>query len=346
MTLIDLDGVAGAAAEPAAAAGSPRRLRSVLPVLAVACLLLLAASAPPQPSLVRRLWTVAFQPDDVLATAGRTVHLNRGGDAGRRTVTAYDVPTGRLRWSIPAGAAVAGNGVRPAGDVLLVPTEPPAGNGRGTVALDAATGAQLWRSAGEAFPSVAGGDALLAGKDEFGVYGYADGTVRHRGRLPWNGVYSATLLPAGRYLIVVRRASAQVVATIHRGADLRLLWRSDELIGSVTGCGTLICTAGARGVIGREPATGREIWRRTDKNFLWDFGGGRLLLSATANLASTTTVLVDTATGRTVVSRIDRTDGRQTVLGTVERAGPQDCRGTPGYLLCRRGNTLIVNAAG
>jgi len=177
--------------------------------------------------------------------------------------------------------------------------------------------------------------------------------------------------------VVVRTSSAQTVATVY-GAGLRRLWRSEELIGYVTVCGPLICTAGVRGVSGREPATGREVWRRDDLNFVWDLGGGHLLLSAAADLASATTVLADAATGRTigrpfggqrafaagpagsllllrgtstapgrtVVNRLDLADGRQTLLGTVDRMAEQDCQGTPGYLLCPRGQTLTVTAVG
>jgi outer membrane protein assembly factor BamB len=430
MTLIDLGDVAGAVAEPAAAPVDLRRLRRLAPaVLAVAGLLALAGSAAPAPSLVRPLWTAAFRPSDTMAFEGRTVYLNRTSPAGPAAVTAYDLPTGELRWTTPTGAAVADQGVRPAGDVLLVPTASRSDHrsAHGTVALDAATGGQLWRSDGDASPSAARGDALLAETDQFGVttglrlvrlhdghqlwrqaiapaeqwttlaeggrptaivtvtrtgdatvYRYEDGTVRHRGRIPWNGVYSATLFPADPYLVVVRTASAQTVATIYRAADLRPLWRSEELIGYVTGCGTLICTAGVPGVAGRESDTGREVWRRDDMNFVWDLGGGHLLLSAAANLASATTVLVDAATGRTIgrpfrgqqafsadaagsllllrgtrtqpdrtaVNRLDLADGRQTVLGTVEPVVEQDCRGTPGYLLCPRGDTLTVTAVG
>ena len=432
MTLIDLGDAAGPTAEPAVAPVSLRWLRRSAPaVLAVALLLALTGSAPLGPPVVRQLWTAAYQPSDTMALDDRTVYLNRTSLTEPPAVTAYDLPTGKVRWTAPTGAAVADYGVLPAGAVLLVPTEPPRGSGSrpggATLALDAATGATLWRADGDASPSVASGDALLAESDQLGtvtrlrlvglrdgrevwghpivpaeglttvaedgrpteivavtgtgdttVYRYDDGTVLHRGRIPWNGVYSATLFPADPYLVVVRTASAQTVATIYRAADLRPLWRSDELIAYVTTCGALICTAGVRGVAGRESATGREIWRRDDMNFVWDLGGGRLLLSAAANLASATTVLVDAATGRTIgrpfggqqafsadaagsllllrgtrtppdrtaVSRLDLADGRQAVLGTVARLADQDCRGAPGYLVCPREETLSVIAVG
>ena len=430
--MIDLGDVAGAVAEPGAAPVNLARLRRpALAVLTVAGLLALAASAPSAPPVVRPLWTAVFRPGDTVAVEGRTVYLNQTDPAGSPVVNAYDLPTGRLRWSTPTGDAIAGYGVRPAGDVLLVPTRDGSASdgrsGRGTIALDAPTGEQLWRSEGDATPSVSGNDVLLAETDQYGVttglrlvglrddrevwrhaitraeqwttlaedgrpasivtvtkagdatvYRYADGTVLRRGRIPWEGVYNATLFPADPYLVVIRTASAQTAATIYRAGDLRPLWRSEELIGYVTVCGTLICTAGVRGVVGRDSTTGRAVWRRTDKNFVWDLGNGRLLLSATANLASATTVLVDTATGRTigrpfggqqafsvdaagsllllrgtrtppertVVNRLDLATGRQTVLGSVDRVAEQSCRGVPGYLLCPRGDTLTVTAVG
>jgi len=433
VTLIDLGDIATGSAAPASFPVNLRRLRrSVLAVLAVAGLLALTASVPAR-SLVRPLWSTAYRPSDMVVVDGRTVYLNRAGDAGPPAVTAYDLPTGKLRWSTPTSAAVATYDVQPAGSVLLVgigpvdDTRSAQPSAHATIALDALTGKQLWRSAGEPLASVALGDVLLAETDQYGVttglrlvtlrdgrevwghaippaaqwtiveedgrpttivavtgtgdatsYRYQDGAVRDRAHIPWNGVYSATMYPAGPYVVVVRTASAQTVATVYRAADLSVLWRSDELIGYVTGCGALICTAGVRGVVGRQPATGTEIWRRNDMNFVWDLGGGRLLLSAAADLASSTTTLVDAATGRTigrpfggqqsftagaagtllllretrspagrtVMTRLDLADGRQTVLGVLKQIADLDCRGTSGYLLCRRGDTLTVTAVG
>lgn len=420
MALIDLGDVARAA-PVSSPVDLPRLRRLALTVLTVAGLLALSASAPPPAPLARLLWATAFRPGDTVAVDARTVYVSGPG-----TVTAYELPTGTLRWNAPVEAGAADRGVRLAGDVLLVPTAA-APSVRGTIALDATTGEPLWRSDGDAFPSPARGDALLAVTDPAGVttglrlvdlrdgreiwrhaiapaeqwttiaedgrpasivtvtgtgdttvYGYGDGIVRHRGRIPWNGVYSSTLFPADPYLIVVRTASAQTVATVYRGSDLRPLWRSDEVIGYVTGCGPLICTAGVPGVTGREPATGREVWRRPDMNFVWNLDGGRVVLSAAATVASATAVLADTATGRTIgrpfggpqsfaadgagsllllrgtggwsdrtaLNRVDLATGRQTALGVVPRSAAQDCRATPGYLVCPRGDALTVTAIG
>jgi hypothetical protein len=430
MTLIDLDN-AGAATEAAAApVNLPRLRRLALAVLTAVGLAVMTASAPPAPSLVRSLWTTALQPSDTVAVDGQTVYLNRSSSSGPAEVVAFDLHTGRLRWSTPTGDAY---GIRPVQGVVLVTTGPlPVGvtsssPGPRTIALDAATGTRLWQSAGASSPSSAGGEVLLAEASQSGAttglrlvglrdgrqvwrrsitpveewttiteggrptsvvtvtatgdvtaYGYDDGAVRSSSRIPWNGVYNSTFFPVGAQLVVIRTASAQTVASIYRAADLRLLWRSDELIGYVTGCGTLICTAGVRGVAGRDPATGRQAWRRDDMNFVWDLGADRLLLSAAANLASATTVLVDAATGRTIgrplggqeafvagpagslmllratgapddrtaVNRLDLVDGRQAVLGTVDRLAEQDCQGVSGYLLCPRGATLTATAVG
>ncbi|MBM2623602.1 PQQ-binding-like beta-propeller repeat protein [Actinoplanes sp. LDG1-06] len=426
MTLIEL-GDTEAAAEPAAAPVDLRRLgRLALAVLTSVGLASMTASTPPAPSLVRPLWTTALQPSDTVATDSRTVYLNRSSPSGPARVFAYDLGTGRLRWSTPTGDAY---GIRTVPGVVLVTTGPsaPSSPGPRTIALDAETGTRLWQATGATSPSAAGDRVLLAENDQSGaitglrlvgsrnghpvwrrsitpaeewttvteggrptavvtvtgtgdatVYGYDDGAVRRRSRIPWNGVYSATLFAAGAQLVVVRTASAQTVATVYRAADLRVLWRSDELIGYVTSCGPLICTAGVRGVTGRDPATGRPIWRRDDMRFVWDLGHDRLLLSAAANLDSPTTVLADAATGRTIgrrvagqkafvagpagsltllratgkpddrtaVNRLDLADGRQTPLGTVDRLAEQDCQGASGYLLCPRGNTLTVTAVG
>jgi hypothetical protein len=430
MTLIDLGNARAATEAAAAPVNLPRLRRLALAVLTAVGLAVTTASTSPVPSLVRPLWTTALQPSDIVAMDGRTVYLNRSGSSGPAEVVAYDLRTGRLRWSTPTGDAY---GIRPVGGVVLVTTGPlPIGltsfsPGPRTIALDAATGTRLWQSAGASSPSSVGGEVLLAETGQSGattglrlvglrdghqvwrrsitpaeewatltergrptsvvtvtatgdatVYGYDDGAVRHRSRIPWNGVYSATFFPVGAQLVVIRTASAQTVASVYHAADLRLLWRSDELIGYVTGCGPLICTAGVRGVAGRDPTTGRQTWRRDDMNFVWDLGADRLLLSAAANLASATTVLVDAATGRTIgrplggqeafvvgpagslvllratrtpydrtaVNRLDLADGRQTALGTVDRLAEQDCQGVSGYLLCRRGDALAVTAVG
>src|SRR5690242_7920882 len=99
MTLNDLDD-AGIGAEPAGAPVDPARVRRlVLVVLTVAGLLALTGSAAAAPARVRALWTTAFRPSDAVAVDGGTVYLNRSVASGPAEVFAYDLPTGRPRWS-------------------------------------------------------------------------------------------------------------------------------------------------------------------------------------------------------------------------------------------------------
>ncbi|MEU4236853.1 PQQ-binding-like beta-propeller repeat protein [Actinoplanes sp. NPDC026619] len=318
--------------------------------------------------------------DVVLVTTGPLSIGVTSASPGPRTI-ALDAATGTRLWE-SAGAS----SPSAAGDEVLLAVAGQSGAITGLRLVGLRDGRQVWLQSitpAEEWTTLTEGGrhtavVTVTGTGDVTDYGYHDGAVRHRGRIPWNGVYSATFFPAGAQLVVIRTASAQTVASIYRAADLRLLWRSDELIGYVTGCGPLICTAGVRGVAGRDPATGRQAWRRDDMNFVWDVGAGRLLLSAAANLASATTVLVDAATGRTIggplggqeafvagpassltllratgrpddrtaVSRLDLADGRLTILGTVDRLAEQGCQGASGYLLCPRGDTLTVTAVG
>ncbi|MET0418010.1 MAG: PQQ-binding-like beta-propeller repeat protein [Actinoplanes sp.] len=316
--------------------------------------------------------------DVVLVTTGPLPGGSASSSPGPRTI-ALDAETGTRLWQ-SAGASLPSA----LGDQVLLTETDQSGATISLRVVGLRDGRQVWRRSitpAEGWTTVLEGDrptavVTVTGTGDVTVYGYDDGAVRVRSRIPWNGVYSTTFYSAGAQLVVVRRASAQTVATIYRAADLRSLWRSDEQVGSVTACGPLICTAGVRGVAGRDPATGRQTWWRDDMNFVWDLGADRLLLSANANLASATTVLVDAATGRTIgrplggqeafvdgpagsltllratgtpddrtaVNRLDLVNGRQTALGTVDRLVEQDCQGVSGYLLCPRGYALTVTA--
>jgi len=439
MSLIDLGEVTAETTAPVVPLNLPRFRRLALTVLAVAGLLALGASAPPGPSLVRQLWTTAFQASDVMALDADAAYLNRSDDGRSPELTAYDLATGVVRWKRPSGVAVAGYPPRPAGDVLLVPTDPDLIRheeadesvsyyqlSRGTVALDAATGEQLWQTAGDASPSAGLGEAVITEANEAGavtrlrlvrlrdghemwshavtpvnewiplgppdrpteiatvtktgdvtVYGYQDGVVRRQGRLPWAGLYTASLSAAGPYLLVNRRASAQTIATVYRSDDLRPLWRSDDLIGYGTSCGALICTTGAHEVVGHDPATGRVVWRTQGVEDLWDVGGDRLLLTV-AGTAVPTMRLIDAATGQAIgdraagqpaqtalpagsiyllrgtttpkdriaVVRFNLSTGEATMLGTIGAIGEQGCAMAPGYLACPARGRLTVTAAG
>jgi hypothetical protein len=117
---------------------------------------------------LRPLWTTAFTEDDSVALAGDTAFVSRLDEDLRPSVAAYDLESGALRWNVPTGAGLGGFPPRPAGDTVLAPTDPVTmtyeddgqepvlvrGTCLSTVALDTATGDQLWRAEGDAVPSV------------------------------------------------------------------------------------------------------------------------------------------------------------------------------------------------
>jgi hypothetical protein len=130
-------------------------------------------------------------------------------------------------------------------------------------------------------------------------------------------------------------------------------------------------------VIAHDRATGREVWRRTDMTDFWSPAAGRLLLSRDDDQAPM--ILADATTGRTIgdpivgqmhtfgsstaartmfllrattapagrtaVTRLDLTDGRQTLLGTVAPLTEEGCREQDAYLACVRDNQLTVTGA-
>lgn len=433
MTLIDLGDPAAVTDEPVVAVHLPRLRRLVLTILTGAGLFAATASAPPGPPLVNPLWTAQFQQEDTMALEHSMAFLNHPSQQGASRTTAYDLATGKIRWIADTGPTAAGYEVQPAGDVVLVGADPLEKESsdypleRDTVALDLATGRQLWRATGDAAPSVGTGDALLTETDRSGalttlrlvrlrdgreiwkrtippatqstiiyqgdrpvdvvtvagtgnttVYRYHDGFASHPGRLPWNETDSPSLTSTGPYLVVNRTAGSQTIATVYRADNLDPLWRSDHQADHVGVCGALICTANGFGVIGRDPATGRETWRRNDMTGFWDLGYGRLLLTA-GDTSMTTTVLIDATSGRTLgrpfpaqrivvsaqaadplyvlrattsppartaVSRLDPANGQETVLGTVGPLNDGNCLGVSGYLACPADGKLSVAAIG
>ncbi|GAA0801948.1 PQQ-binding-like beta-propeller repeat protein [Spirilliplanes yamanashiensis] len=186
-------GTPGAGPAPAAAPG-PRRLspgsRAAAAVLAVAAaLLLLAAAAPPDAGPVRRVATVPFDDQYAYSSDGELLYVPTAG-----ALSAYRLADGRRRWSVALGAS----GVRwdaPAG--VLLGRAP---GGAATVALDPATGAELWELPG----TVAGtraGTVLLTEGDA----GQARVARARTGELLWSGPVARTdtLALAGPGLLAV-----------------------------------------------------------------------------------------------------------------------------------------------
>jgi hypothetical protein len=197
MTVIDLGEVTGEPVSPAVPLDHRRLLRAALAVLSIAGLLVIAGSAPGGATGVRPLWTIDdFRLDDSVVLAGQTAYVARPYE-GQSRVAAYDLSDGRLRWTAVTGEQMALQPPRPAGDTVLAPADPvltkvamPDGgeyrleSPRNTVALDARTGRELWRTAGNAMPSAGTGTALVVGDGSLRVVRLRDGAEIWRRPLP------------------------------------------------------------------------------------------------------------------------------------------------------------------
>jgi outer membrane protein assembly factor BamB len=148
-----------------------RVIRNVLvAVVAAFCVLTVTGSARPDPRGLPQLWSVPYREGaDTFTVNGDALYLLT--TVGDTTLTAYDLRTGATRWSRGALADTTSLG-SVEGGVLLLPagytaaryededgTEISREFSRETVAVDTATGRQLWRHAGEF--NVATGDVAL-----------------------------------------------------------------------------------------------------------------------------------------------------------------------------------------
>jgi outer membrane protein assembly factor BamB len=178
VTVIELGEVAAAADdEPPDRPGSRRPLLSRrqvreagLALIAVLCLLAVTGSARPQQHGIRLLWSVAAaEPDGVIIT--RHAAYLQHAEADNTRLTAYDLATGAVRWTRQLTGTISFAQVAEKAGVLLAPTDPPVISGpddqdtaglpasRETVALNADTGAELWRTPGE--PQLVNDDTAL-----------------------------------------------------------------------------------------------------------------------------------------------------------------------------------------
>ncbi|GAA2507909.1 PQQ-binding-like beta-propeller repeat protein [Winogradskya humida] len=221
MTVIDL-GVVGAVPGKKAAP-RPRRFLVLGRLIAVACLLTVTASAPPRPGPFTALWSIPLSDGlDQVQTAEDAIHVLRHGPPNQ--LITYSLRTGAIRSTItvPDEARIISE---TAGDVVLIAlgaTSPPS-FGRETVAVDTATGRQLWRLPG-AVTGFSDGLVLLS---EWGpnartvrtlrVVGLRDGAQAWSRSAPYGWVSTET--DRGRVITVGSDGHAEVRAL----ADGRLV---------------------------------------------------------------------------------------------------------------------------
>lgn len=178
---------------------------------------------------------------------------------------------------------------------------------------------------------------------------------------------------AGGGVVLVERGTEETIAYDDRTLAER--WRRDGPVlpddGYPQDCGPVVCVVAVReGLIGIDPATGREIWRAGGFDSS-EMIGDRILASH-ASRAEPVLAVLDPGTGRTTavpgawvsggpgpdpgtayVHRIRLSDntvrygvldlatGRVRLLGVADRIAG-DCQFAPGVLLCRRVDTSIV----
>jgi outer membrane protein assembly factor BamB len=429
MTVIELGEVTHEAAPALAAPVDLRRaVRVVLAVVALAGSLVLAGSARPAPPTVHPLWTTPQFETDVAVLHDDTAYLSH-----RTRLTAHDTATGKVRWTAQIGNVVPGVSVT-AGLVLLGldPVEMTWVDSdgftysnpynRATLALDAATGAERWRLAGDLGPGGTDGTSMMFesvgsgvltrlrrvrlsdGRDlwsrpapgvvtwtmtwngvepdlvvtltetgEVSVLRYADGTLVHQGRLPGRG-RDFWMSGAGSDLLVTR-TNGPSISTVYRPADLSEKWHVAARIDYLADCGPLLCSLDDRGVAGRDPATGREVWRQGEMHGVADAGPGHVLLfdgspggimqlvdaatgrqlgglrygtpaSAPRAAPMVITRRATASPGRQLVLRLDPATGVQTLLGTTQLADDHPCWATDRYLGCSDGEKFTVSALG
>jgi outer membrane protein assembly factor BamB len=174
MTVIDLGLVTSGDQPPPASERRARDRRDVrrvlIAVVAAFCVLTVTGSARPDPRGLPRLWSIPYsEGGDAFTLNGDALYLLT--TAGDTKLTAYDLRTGAIRWSNGELADTTSPGSIEGGVILL-----PAGSttarytaedgteafrefSRETVAVDTATGRELWRRAGEF--NVATGDLAV-----------------------------------------------------------------------------------------------------------------------------------------------------------------------------------------
>ena len=313
MAVIDLGEVTGEESSPAVPLDHRRLLRAVLAVLTVAGVLVIAGSAPGATAGVRPLWTIDdFRNDDSVVLAGPTAYVSRLAH-GRPQVAAYDLESGKLRWIAATGQQIASQPPRPAGDTVLAPTDqltikvvmPDGGeylymSPQTTVALDARTGKELWRTPGNAMPSAGTGTALVVGNGEVRVVRLRDGgEVWHRAMPPLAGW---TPLPDYQHPAAIATAGQDGLLNVFGYADGKLRATSKVPWETKTRSATLIPAGPNLAVIRDDPSrdSSTTVYSADDLRPLWTAGYlspcGELLCSVAVDGVAGR----DPATGREV----------------------------------------------
>ncbi|NMO56033.1 PQQ-binding-like beta-propeller repeat protein [Actinoplanes sp. TBRC 11911] len=176
MATIELGEVAGTDARPPGVPLDRARIaRYALSVLSLLALLLAGGSARTAPPFLRVAWSAPLADGDAVSFTTDTAYVSRGVD-GHVEITAYRLAGGEVLWrsTIDDFGPLS---PEPRGNLVLLRVDPvsiqrPLDDGgqltlffyRATIALDARTGARVWRAAGE--QGATGGGMVLLGEHD------------------------------------------------------------------------------------------------------------------------------------------------------------------------------------
>ncbi|MEV6298447.1 PQQ-binding-like beta-propeller repeat protein [Actinoplanes sp. NPDC051861] len=205
MATIELGDLTDAPPAPITGRPLPRlHLRQLAVAAVTLALLVCGASAPAGEPGVRRLWSGAYQPENILAVTGDALYVQNDSQ-----LVAYDLDDGDVRWAWRMDLDMLG--IRPvlAGGLVLVQadndTDDATEVSHTTIALDAATGAEIWRrSGGLRYDMIKEDSALLVeyqAEDRMVMsrIGLADGKPYWTLLVP--GMREIVTDPAGRLLV-------------------------------------------------------------------------------------------------------------------------------------------------
>jgi hypothetical protein len=298
------------------------------------------------------------------------------------STVARQAATGRALWTLPGDALGTYSG-----SVLLGETEG-TGSLTGLRVVGLRDGVTRWTTPVRdvdvwGVADTGGAPTRIVFGDQSGrltVLDYADGSTLHTGRVagkwPRNGSSAgyASLEVIGDRLVISRSDDEGDQSVVYRLDTFQELWHSR---GFVTDCGAVLCAMSSDGLVGRDPATGRARWSRSDLTSIWPLAGGRFLGNGSSALGPYQ--LVDSATGRGLgeavrgeptwvggtpggsvllvgavvtdfrrssVIQLDLVTGASYLLGSIREAEHYGCQSVPGYLICARPGGLEVIAVG
>lgn len=319
------------------------------------------------------------------ATARRVYQDGSSGELlFYRETVALDPATGDRLWTRPGQALASG-----AGGVLLEEVDA-TGAVTAVGLVRARDGEPVWRRPVTGMPT-----ATVSYRDgqphrivtatergELTVLRYADGSLLGNRQVPWAATVPSSgrhtlIRTAGDRLVVARSGPQQSTVTAYDIDTLGDLWRtvSGPFLW-IQDCGKVLCLIGHHSLSGLDPATGRTRWETPEMAVVTWTGGGRLLVSDSADPprqylldaadgsrvgpggigqayaapdATDAALLLRPAAspaGHTAVSRLDLHTGETRLLGAMPTAHEFGCDASGTYLLCRSADRLIVTAAG